>query len=479
VPSRRVLSLNRRYYATGVAVDVVAVVTSIALSVLIRFGSLSAFPLSSYTGTWAFLFLGYYTVSIIENLYSVRTTLNRPMLLYRTMRMVFAVTGLFMLTQYLFKGMRPVFIDSRFVVIFNMFASLFIMLFSKLILLPLFFGRLYRGQRRSRSNMLIAGNPDKNNQIAALMRKSAIYSGEERVLQWSEPLPLTSGEIATSITRKVRELGCSGLMLLFDQRHSTDCMAETCVLLSDTDIPFVIYGPEVFSLGYFDPWFSLEDYGALTFLKTTPPEKDLSARRLTDVLLAGIAVVFLSPLLLLTALLVRLSGKGPVLFRQERVGLHLRTFSFLKFRSMRLGTANSNAHQEYFKKYAENKSVNGDGETFKLDQSSRITPVGRVIRKTSIDELPQLINVLRGEMTIVGPRPCIPYELEHYKGWQRRRFGMKPGLTGIWQVYGRSRLPFDKAQFLDFLYTIDASHSLDFRLIMKTIPVVIFGKGGL
>lgn len=479
MPSRRVLSLNRRFYATGVAVDVIAVAAAIALSVLIRFGSLSAFPLSSYTGTWAFLFLGYYTVSVIENLYSVRTTLNRPMLLYRTIRMVFTVTGLFMLTQYLLKDIRPVFIDSRFVVIFNMFASLFLLLFSKLILLPFFFGRLYRGQRRGRSNMLIAGNPARNRQIAALMRKSAIYAGEERVLQWPEPLPLTSREIALSITRKVRELNCSCLMLLFDQRHSTDCMAETCVLLSDTDIPFVIYGPEVFSLGYFDPWFSLDDYGALTFLITTPPEKDLSVRRLTDIVLAGTAMIVLSPLLILTALLVRMSGKGPVLFRQERVGLHLQTFGFLKFRSMRMGSDNSDAHKEYFKKYAENESVNGDGETFKLKQSSRVTPVGRVIRKTSIDELPQLINVLRGEMTIVGPRPCIPYELEHYKGWQRRRFDVKPGLTGIWQVYGRSRLPFDKAQFLDFLYTIDASHSLDFRLIMKTIPVVFFGKGGL
>ena len=140
--------------------------------------------------------------------------------------------------------------------------------------------------------------------------------------------------------------------------------------------------------------------------------------------------------------------------------------------------ANSREHKEYFAKYARGFS-SGKPETFKLDQKNRITNVGRLIRKTSIDEFPQLFNVLRGEMTIVGPRPCIPYELEFYKSWQKRRFTVKPGLTGIWQVYGRSRLPFDHAQFLDFLYTIDMSYSLDFRLLMKTVPVILLGKGGV
>jgi lipopolysaccharide/colanic/teichoic acid biosynthesis glycosyltransferase len=250
-------------------------------------------------------------------------------------------------------------------------------------------------------------------------------------------------------------------------------------MMREKSIPFVVYGEDIMNLGYFDPWFSLEDYCALTFLQTTGRHNIITMGRFYDILLAGVAIAALSPILLITALLVKLTSRGPVLFRQKRVGKNMKTFQFLKFRSMKEGKKNEENHREYFRKYANGKSAEGCEETFKLDQTSRVTTVGRFIRKTSIDELPQLVNVLRGDMAIVGPRPCIPYELEHYRGWQRRRFLIRPGLTGIWQVYGRSRLPFDKAQFLDFLYTIDASHSLDFRLIMKTIPVVLFGKGGL
>ena len=230
---------------------------------------------------------------------------------------------------------------------------------------------------------------------------------------------------------------------------------------------------------YFDPWFSLHDYGAIAFIMSGGKQSFIKLDRITDVFLAVLGIVVLSPLLLVVALAVMLSSKGPVLFKQERVGKNQKTFQFLKFRSMKVGESNAEAHRKYFSDYAQGRSAEEDNDTFKLKQPARITAVGRIIRKTSIDELPQLINVLRGEMTIVGPRPCIPYELEHYHGWQRRRFLVKPGLTGIWQVYGRSRLPFDKAQFLDFLYILDASGSLDFRLIMKTIPVVLFGKGGL
>ncbi|MCP4646423.1 MAG: sugar transferase, partial [bacterium] len=200
-----------------------------------------------------------------------------------------------------------------------------------------------------------------------------------------------------------------------------------------------------------------------------------------DLLLSAISILILSPIFLATALGVKFSSKGTILFKQQRVGKNEKNFGFLKFRSMKTGRANADAHKQYFKDYASGKTAKGTSkdDKFKLNQTSRVTTIGRIIRRTSIDELPQLVNVLKGEMSMVGPRPCIPYELEHYAGWQRRRFTIKPGLTGIWQVYGRSRLPFDQAQFLDFLYTLDSSHSLDFRLMMKTIPVVLFGKGGV
>lgn len=463
----------------GVIADLLIVSCSLILAVLVRSGRLDAFPPSEYLGTGAFLFLGYYITSVVENLYSVRTTLNRPMLLYRVMRMTFIVTGLLMLFVFMLKGARLIFIDSRFVIVFNMFIFMISTLLVKLFILPRLFMLLYGGKRSSRSNMLIAGNPSRNRKITALLRKSVIYSSEERVMQWSEPLPETTEEIVRTVCERLDEQNCSGVILLFDDRHTMDTIAESCVMFHDIGVPFVIYGNEILDLGYFDPWFSLDDYGAMTFIKTTRRPGVITMGRFYDVLIAVLSLIILSPLLLTVALLVKLTSRGPVLFTQDRVGKDMKTFKFLKFRSMKEGKTNEKAHKEYFAKYARGESAEGDGETFKLDQSSRITTIGRFIRKTSLDEFPQLINVLRGDMAIVGPRPCIPYELEHYTGWQRRRFLIRPGLTGIWQVYGRSRLPFDKAQFLDFLYTIDASHSLDFRLIMKTVPVMLFGKGGL
>ncbi len=477
--TKRSLSLNNKYYAAGVIADAVIVTAALLTAVLIRFGDLKGFPVSEYLGTALFFFLGYYMTSVVENLYSLRTTLNRPMLLYRTMRMVLIVTGAFILLVFLSKETRNIFINSRFVIVLNMFAFLFYSLLTRLLLLPGLFSLLYSGKRINRSNLLVVGNPDRNQRVTELLRKSRVYSTGERILPSPEVLPETAAEIASAVKSRVEKETCSGAVVLFDSRHSMDCIASTCKILNDSGIPIVIYGPELFSLGYFDPWFSLHDYGAIAFIMSGGKQSFIKLDRITDVFLAVLGIVVLSPLLLVVALAVMLSSKGPVLFKQERVGKNQKTFQFLKFRSMKVGESNAEAHRKYFSDYAQGRSAEEDNDTFKLKQPARITAVGRIIRKTSIDELPQLINVLRGEMTIVGPRPCIPYELEHYHGWQRRRFLVKPGLTGIWQVYGRSRLPFDKAQFLDFLYILDASGSLDFRLIMKTIPVVLFGKGGL
>ncbi len=479
MPTSRTLSLNSRYYMAAVIADAFTVVCSLALAILIRFRDFSGVHTTEFLGTALFFMLGYYVISVMENLYSVRTTLNRSMLLYRIVRMTFIVTGSFMLMVFLFKETRLLFIDSRFVIVFNMFIWLLLTSLIKLIYLPNFFKSLYSGKRSSRSNLLIAGNPARSRNITSLFHSSVIYSAGQRVIQWPVTLSTDPEEIVVSVINEMKIKSCSGTVILFDQRHDYNCIAECCIKLNDAGIPFVIYAPGILDLGYFDPWFSLSDYGALTFLKKGKRPIEISLRKITDFCFALFCIILLSPIFLATAIAVSLSSKGSILFRQQRVGLNQKSFGFLKFRSMKEGTTNKEDHKKYFKDYANGKTANGDTKTFKLDQTSRVTNIGRIIRKTSIDELPQLVNVLKGDMAIVGPRPCIVYELEHYSGWQRRRFLVKPGLTGIWQVFGRSRLPFDASQFLDFLYTIDSSHSLDFRLLMKTIPVVLFGKGGL
>jgi exopolysaccharide biosynthesis polyprenyl glycosylphosphotransferase len=191
-------------------------------------------------------------------------------------------------------------------------------------------------------------------------------------------------------------------------------------------------------------------------------------KRLFDIVASAAAIVLLSPLLLVAAVAVKVTSKGPIFFRQERVSLHGRTFSMLKFRSMVV-----DAEQLKAQLWAHNEQ---SGPVFKMTNDPRITPVGRLLRKYSIDELPQLVNVLRGDMSIVGPRPAVPSEVARYEAWQRRRTSVRPGLTCIWQVSGRNRISFATWMMLDMNYIDHWDLWEDFRLVWRTVPVVLLGR---
>jgi lipopolysaccharide/colanic/teichoic acid biosynthesis glycosyltransferase len=205
-------------------------------------------------------------------------------------------------------------------------------------------------------------------------------------------------------------------------------------------------------------------------------------KRAMDVAGSIAALILFAPLFLVIAVAVKATSKGPILFRQQRIGQHGQPFVFLKFRSMR---ANNNAqiHQEYVKQLiagkAERHPSNGNGNgVFKLTHDPRITRVGSFLRKTSLDELPQFINVLRGEMSLVGPRPPVPYELEAYDFWHRRRvLEAKPGITGLWQVSGRSRVTFDEMVRLDLRYARSWSPWMDVKILLRTPLAVVLGGG--
>lgn len=201
-------------------------------------------------------------------------------------------------------------------------------------------------------------------------------------------------------------------------------------------------------------------------------------KRGSDLIVAGLAIAVLSPLWLLVAILIRLDSKGSIFYRQERVGMDGRIFLFLKFRSMRLN-ADDSLHREYQKRFITGSADANLGDemkpAYKLTADSRVTRVGRVLRRLSLDELPQLLNVLRGDMSIVGPRPPIPYEVEAYELWHRKRLDMKPGLTGLWQVSGRNRLTFDEMVRLDLYYIENWSLLLDIKILLRTLPVMLRG----
>jgi exopolysaccharide biosynthesis polyprenyl glycosylphosphotransferase len=216
----------------------------------------------------------------------------------------------------------------------------------------------------------------------------------------------------------------------------------------------------------------VEDLFGLPMLDVAPPALSPGARfakRAFDIAISSTVLLLASPFFLVTAILIKRGSPGPVLFRQERAGRGLQSFSVLKFRTMYDG-----AHA----RQAEILHLNEvDGPLFKVREDPRVTPIGRFLRRTSLDELPQMLNVLRGEMSLVGPRPFVVAEAEKIEGWARRRFEVRPGITGLWQVSGRNELPYLELCRLDYLYVASWSFWWDLQLLWQTPATVLGGRG--
>ena len=207
-------------------------------------------------------------------------------------------------------------------------------------------------------------------------------------------------------------------------------------------------------------------------------------KRLFDIMASVFGLLLFAPLMTTIAIVVKLTSEGAVLFKQKRLGRHGLPFTFYKFRTMK-SNSDDNIHREYVKNLikGKNDSVNlgtDDKPFYKIKKDSRITKIGALLRKTSMDELPQLFNVLSGKMSLVGPRPPISYEVESYKSWHLRRIlEVKPGITGMWQVNGRSKTTFEEMVRLDIQYIKNRSALLDIKLALKTIPAIFWDDGAL
>jgi exopolysaccharide biosynthesis polyprenyl glycosylphosphotransferase len=217
----------------------------------------------------------------------------------------------------------------------------------------------------------------------------------------------------------------------------------------------------------------LDDVEGMPVVTLPPMRLGRSARVLkrgVDLVVSGAALLVLAPVFGVVALLIRLDSKGPVFFRQPRRGRLGSTFHIVKFRSMRMGAEQQRSEVLHMNEV--------DGPLFKIKgKDPRVTRIGAFMRKTSIDELPQLWNVLRGDMSLVGPRPFVVYEADQITGWATRRLDMTPGITGLWQVLGRNDIPFEEMTKLDYLYVTNWSLWWDLKIMAQTIPVVL-GKRG-
>ena len=213
----------------------------------------------------------------------------------------------------------------------------------------------------------------------------------------------------------------------------------------------------------------LDGMPLLTFKTTVPSERDLFAKRIIDFIISGACIAISSPIILVISILIKLTSSGPVFYKQERIGLNGRKFTMYKFRTMRAGAQEKLSQVDIYKEIYEPQ--------WKKTKLLFVTPIGRLLRKFSLDELPQLFNVFWGHMSLVGPRPTLPQEVNQYEAWHRRRFSMRPGLTCLWQVKGRREIKFDEWMQMDLEYLDNWSLWLDFKILAKTIPAVLFGGG--
>lgn len=201
-----------------------------------------------------------------------------------------------------------------------------------------------------------------------------------------------------------------------------------------------------------------------------------TAKRALDLTISVLFLIAFAPVWLVIAAALKMDSRGPVLFRQARVGRNGETFMVYKFRSMHVNNDDA-AHRKFVEAFMAAPS-NSDGSSyFKIKNDPRVTRVGRILRKTSLDEIPQILNVLKGEMSIVGPRPALPWEVAQYEPWQRERLYALPGITGTWQVEGRSRVSFDEMMRMDISYVRAPSMWGDISLILRTVPAVLLGTG--
>ncbi len=325
--------------------------------------------------------------------------------------------------------------------------------------------------------VMVVGTGERALRIGRLLEESAVYGVRLRGFL-NEQTGAAPGEIALGAVHPVRPIGELPSIL---RQHVVDevVFAVGSESLADLEEIFLLCDEEgvrtrvaVDFFPHVNSTVSLDRFGTiplLTFSAAPYDEIRLLVKRSTDVVIAAAGLLVLAPLMALTALVIRLTSPGPAIFRQVRCGLNGRRFVFYKFRSMvenaedlKPSLAHLNARDEV---------------VFKIPRDPRLTAVGRYLRKFSIDEWPQLWNVLRGDMSLVGPRPAVPSEVDQYQRWQRRRLRMRPGLTCLWAICGRDQVDFETWMKMDMQYIDNWSLALDWKILLRTIPRVLTGHG--
>jgi exopolysaccharide biosynthesis polyprenyl glycosylphosphotransferase len=429
------------------------------------------------SGAWLLIFAGY-------GLYRERNFLPIMDQLFRVLKAV--VTGTLLLLTLVFILKAHAHLQSRLFIGFGFLISLGLtllwrgLIFSKLIY-PLFGGR--GAGRRA----LIVGTGDRGRQLARHITECPSLGLD--VVGFIENTP----EAAVGITN-MRILGGTADIATVVKKYDVGeiflgvpslthgelvSLIDTC---KATRLPVTLTSELLDVVCQYSPTGKIDGVPAVTIQPRGFSEVSLVLKRFIDLVIGSVGLLLAMPVLAVAALFIKLDSPGPILFRQQRLGRHGRPFTIYKLRTM-VDHQDDDIHRQYSREFIANnrtagKAQNGD-TLFKLGNDPRVTRVGKYLRKLSIDELPQLINVIRGEMSLVGPRPPLPYEAELYKDWHNKRLQVKPGITGLWQVTARSTVGFDDMVLLDLYYVEHWSLLFDFQLLLKTIPAAFSGKGAL
>lgn len=399
----------------------------------------------------AFIWVG---LGASQRVYDYLDSAHARLLLPGTVRQSLIGTSIVVLVQYLLR----LDISRSFLLLF--FAYNVVMLLITRLLMPRVIGAFFQRGFGSPYHLVLVGDPRRTAVLADRLRQGSPFRLE--IVE-----SLTESQCLASLPRLLADRVVDEV--IFDVDSSRLSSLEEVFLACDEEGVRTRVAIDFFP--HVNSEITLDRVGGaplLTFSAAPLDDLRLILKRFFDIAFAALVLIVLAPLLLLIALSIKLTSPGPVIFRQARCGLNGRHFTLYKFRSM---VENALAMRP------ELEHLNEREIAFKIARDPRITPVGRWLRKFSLDEFPQFLNVVRGDMSIVGPRPPLPEEVHHYERWQRRRLRMRPGLTCLWAVAGRDRIDFNAWMRMDISYIENWSLQLDWTIILKTIPQVFAGRG--
>lgn len=456
----------------AICVDLAAAGLGFCLPALLRFSpeSLAAVALTqrgtALIGLGAILWVAILTA---HGTYRPRTLLSRSEQLLRVGSAALLAWILTQLLAFLLKEATP--LESRLVVALSLPSALLLVFLGRLCLVRPVAGRFYR--RLQAGPVLIIGDTIRSGRLARRLEETAARSREVV----SRPLATMTTDEAVGL---VEEYSVGEVFIEPHGRSLDDVLDIAFACLDASAEVSIISGQFQVLIGR----SAIGDYDGIPVVRLrridfSGPEAVL--KRVLDLMGGAIGLVALSPLLLWIAVAVKVGSPGPILFRQQRIGRRGQPFKMYKFRTMDDGN-DQRIHENYLRAFIRDgvpATVGVDGtKIYKLTGDPRVTRVGAWLRSLSLDELPQLWNVIRGEMSLVGPRPCLPYEWNIYKPWQRRRLDVPPGCTGLWQVTGRSLVSFEEMVILDLYYAHHGSIAADLGLMLHTIPAMLRGRGG-